>query len=54
MYSTTTNVFAFDPLLSNWAAIMNTVETMPDSTFTRTGVPRRSLKTPNQPAKAPS
>ena len=33
---------------------MNAVETTPESTFTRTGVPSRALNTPNQPANAPS
>ena len=48
------NVAAFEPV-ENWrAATMKMVETTPDITFTRTGVPSLALKTPNQPANAPS
>ena len=39
-YSTTTNVALLPPSPRVWAAIMNSVETMPDMMLTRTGVPK--------------
>ena len=53
-YSTTLNVLALEPVLRNSAAIMNTVEVIPDITFTRTGVPSMALNTPKYPGAAPS
>ena len=54
MSSTIWNV-AFAPLLKNAIALkQKTVETMPDITLTRTGVPKRRLKTPNHGKNAPS
>ena len=52
--STTTNVESA-PLLKNaTATIMKMLDTTPDITFTRTGVPRRWLKTPNHGNQPPS
>ena len=47
-------VLALEPVGSARAATMKIVETMPDMTFTRTGVPKKALKRPNQPMNAPS
>ncbi len=53
-YSTTVKVLAFDPVLSSTAAIMKIVDTTPDSTFTRTGVPSLALNLPKNGKNAPS
>src|SRR6266478_6053738 len=54
MSSTTWNVESA-PLLKNPIATkQNTVETIPDNTFTRTGVPNRLLKPPKKRQNAPS
>ena len=47
-------VLALEPVEKCSAAIMKMVETMPDITLTRTGVPKKRLKRPNQPMNAPS
>ena len=54
MSSTIWNV-AFSPLSKNAIALkQKTVETIPDMTLTRTGVPSCRLKTPNHGKNAPS
>ncbi len=54
MFSTTPKTAASLPCRRFTAATMKMVEVIPDMTFTRTGVPNRWLKTPNQPMNAPS
>ena len=54
MSSTTWNVESA-PLLKNaTATTQNAVATTPERTLTRTGVPKRRLKTPKKPKNAPS
>src|SRR5438876_2779718 len=54
MSSTTWNV-ASAPLLKTEIAVMQKIEaTTPERTFTRTGVPKRLLKTPKNGKNAPS
>jgi len=55
MSSTTVNAFAVLLFLSSEiAAIAKTDDAMPESTFTRTGVPSRLLKTPKNGKNDPS
>ncbi len=52
--STTANELAFDPASRLSANSRNAVDSTPDITLTRTGVPSLALKTPNHGAQAPS
>src|SRR3979411_1757025 len=54
MLSTTLNFALSPPLNAARATTQNAVDTIPDRTFTRTGVPRRRLNTPKNGKNAPS
>lgn len=54
MSSTIWNVESLPLSNAAIATTMNAIETRPDNTFTRTGVPSRRLNTPKKPGKAPS
>ena len=54
MSSTIWNVESAPLLKNRTAAMQKTEATTPDITLTRTGVPKRRLKTPNHGKNAPS
>jgi hypothetical protein len=54
MSRTTTNFESVAPLNAATATTMKAVATIPDRTFTRTGVPKLALNFPKKPGKPPS